>query len=774
MNPRDEIYAEAYRRGLMNDEQKAAYEEGVRRGLFTKPEAPERNLWERLTQNFEDGFERGPVRAARRWGIGDALPMTPLGVLSGEAREFVASGGARTVPGVERDRRVDFEAVSKADPWYSPDAAPPTPMGRANVALLRGAVTLMGQLGGAAADPSSWLGGGRTVATRIASAAATNAGADVATQGLDLASDTQDEFSLTQTAMAAAVGAGLGSLAEAARPLAKWAEDAFTAPREPKPEPESAAPTAATKEAPNGVEIPEGAKVIENTEAGAVWENPDGSLEGEVVTGNTDGAGAVNAQPAPPVDPGTQPLAFVRPVEPKGLIRQAKQKIDEKGLLPAIGEAMDRLYTATVAEQHPIPMAVEGLRSRIESKTGKPLDILPGDDPRKLARGSYDVRAIGHMDIMNGVVPYRGTTPEGPALGEVFAAVTAREVRDGISPEDALKGFNDYLTARRGVEEWARRARGELDRDPLPADKGGDAVTLQAHITAAEAANPHFVELADQVNEYGRLLWKKSFDAGLIDKESYEAANAARTFYVPFRRVMDESASAGGAGSAKGSVAKKFKGSDRDVLGPLETLAQQTYEINRRIRQNEINAGMVKLATTLDKLLGETGANGVMRKVKAPSKPITVTGEEIARNGWDAMMSEDSFTIYRPGELNEGGRAIIYAWKDGKREAWEILDPDMGRDLYNAMTGMSREMADVMTTFLAAPSAVLRAGVTTNPEFLVTNFIRDQLSAWVLTDVGFNPGIDVVGGLKDPGRFLAFDGIRGVGSELGVSDAISA
>jgi hypothetical protein len=476
------------------------------------------------------------------------------------------------------------------------------------------------------------------------------------------------------------------------------------------------------------------------------------------------------------------PLDFVHPMEKRpGPIESAAETIKEKGIPGAVAQWMSKLYTGLVSEQHPLVRAVEQLRSGIEAETGKPLDINPSQDPRKLARGGFDTYNIGHMDVMHGVHPYRGTAPEGPALADVVSAVTARGVRNGRTPEAALKAFNDYLTARRGVEEWGRFEKGDLEEPPLPASKGGDRANLERHIAAAEAAHPEYLQMADDVNEYGRALWTKMFDAGLISRDTYVGANNARTFYVPFRRVMDESTTVrGGVNAGKTDAAKGFKGSERDVIGPIESLARQTYEVARRIRQNDINLGLVKMAEQLDKLLKRAdpeATNGLLEKVPTPTRPITVSAEELQSKGFDALFGEESATIWRPGELHDGGRPIIYAWRNGKREAWEIMDPEWGADIYNAMVGMSKPLDDIAMRMLSVFSSTLRAGITTNPEFLFTNFVRDQVANWILTDVGFVPGegalgvLDEVKGTDTTRLYAASGGITGGQAVAGVRDA---
>jgi hypothetical protein len=514
-----------------------------------------------------------------------------------------------------------------------------------------------------------------------------------------------------------------------------------------------------TAKAPKAVEAPGPAKPAPATDVAAPAEPAPAARPQAMpaaVEGTPEPTIAAPSGEEPPAPTGG-PLSFVRPVEPKSFWADRKAEIDSKGWAGAIADWAEHGYTSLVAEQHPLVRATEQLRSGIEAATGKPVDLLPSEDPTKLARAGHDVFNIGHMDVMHGVHDYHGVEPTSPALADVVASVTQKGQRGDLDPPGALKQFNDYLTARRGVEEWDRYDRGEIPNEPLPVAAGGDRANLEMHIAQAEAANPRYVEMADAVNQYGRALWKKQLDAGLISRETYDGANNAREFYVPFKRAMDEGATIkGGGSSGEGSVAKGFEGSNRDVLGPMEALVNQTYEVARRIRQNDINLSLVNLGRQFDEVMAAKGVeapNGLLERVKEPNRPMGISPDELKamtnRNApddmIDTMFDEDAMHVWRPGrDQRQGPGGHLHL---GGRQARGLGDqgPEWGADIFNAMTGVSKPVDDLIMRIGAAASATLRAGVTTNPEFMFTNFIRDQMSAWIVTDEGFIPGEGALG-----------------------------
>ncbi|MGN6063845.1 LPD38 domain-containing protein [Brevundimonas diminuta] len=772
MTDRQAAMAEAYRRGIMKPEQKVAYEEAMRRGLV---QGPERTLGQRFLDNLEDGFQRSGVgnilRSADPGGDGllNLRDLTKvregspaawlLDRTAGRDREWFATDAA--VPGVgkvlsgralegtvraqrERERRQLYESKAEADPISNP----------ADFAAF-----LSGQIVGGGVSPENWIGGGagrglplaRRLATGAAEQALVAGAVDVSLQLGDMGAGVQDEYSGLQTAGAAALGAGLSTAIDAARPVSRFVRDAFTAKVEPVgATTQQASPTVA----PNSPEISSVAQetpTVAGVEVGA--QNPPSAAP-------SASAAALTAAEAPVALP---EFGIVQRVERKSPFRDLVGKAKAGETPQVVGEWLGRAYTALISDHHPLIRAVDSLRSQTEELTGTPVDLLPSQDPRKLARGRFDWAAIGHQDLLHGVHDYGGLEPKTPALADVISAVSVRAKRAGEKAEDALQRFNEYMVARRSSLEWDRHARGELENAPVARSKD----QAEAFIAHMEKMHPEFRELSDAVNLYSQGLLKKAFDGGLIDQATYNASLANRDFYVPLRRVLDDDPATGGKGGGKNATAevKAFKGSERDIVDPISVLIERTYRLNQRLRQNDLNNAFIRLGERLEaakRTAGITdGENGWLRKVDTPRKPIKVSREEIAAQSKarpdlvEQMFDDDGIEVWRPGEINDAGRPILYSWRNGKRQAWEIVDETWGRDVFEAMAGMSKGMQDTFLNAMAAPTAVLSQTITRDPAFLLSNFIRDQVSSWIVTDVGFVPG----------------EGLRGIADELMQTDA---
>lgn len=763
MSAQADLWAEAYRRGILPPEKKALYEEALRRGLVT---GPERSLGQRFLDNVSDAWERSAAGQLQRQLDPQNNGMNPIedffltpeilegGLVDraldatwGQQRSYLRSVNDETrrdAPMIarERARRETYAARAESDPIRNP---------------LEFGAFLSGQIAGAGASPESWVAPGRTVVGRAAGNAAVNAGTDVLLQGNDVASGVQDRYSLGQTVGAAALGAGLSVTFDVARPLSNAVRRAFTDKVEPRVIPDTGATEGITVETPDGqvFDVP---REPRPTEAGADPAVP----------------------PAPPAPP---EFDIVRPMERRGFLADIGRVTREGEMPRVVGDALGKLYTATFDRLHPMVRTVEQMRAQIEEVTGQPLDLKPSQDPLKLARVGYDAFSIGHQDILHGVHDYRGTTPNTPALADIITAVSAREMRRGGKPDAMVEQFGRYLAARRSLGEWDRHAKGELENAPIAKSRD----ETRAFLDRMDAEEPTFRELSDQANQYAQALLKKKLDAGLIDQATFDSATSARDFYAPLRRVMDREAGGPGVGGKnKSSEVKRFRGSDRDIVNPLEVLAQESYRLSQRIRQNDINLSVVRMAEQLDRVLkgiDPEAENAFLRKVDRPMQKTTVGADELARASGASReviddLFEDDLEVFRPGDINEGGRPILYIWRDGKREAFELVDEDWGRMTYEAISSLTRAQEDVFQNLLGTSTQFVSRTITRDPAFIFTNFIRDQLSTWIISDVGFKPGEGVLGVRDeltgaDSGRLYALGGgLSGGESTAGITAAL--
>lgn len=190
-------------------------------------------------EQFVDAVAGKPVRPAAgqprdlKQAVGkavrdtvDAVPGLQAGgaglSIAGEFADHVAPGTRDRVIERERQRRAEFAAKSKADPFYKAD-------GGVAGKTAHGAAALLGVLSGTALDPTSYLTAGDTVLARVLVQGGLSAGADVMGQTSAQDAGLQQDLDLNQTAMSGAAGMAFSGLAEGATAAGKAIREARVA-----------------------------------------------------------------------------------------------------------------------------------------------------------------------------------------------------------------------------------------------------------------------------------------------------------------------------------------------------------------------------------------------------------------------------------------------------------------------------------------------------------------------------------------------------------------
>lgn len=432
------------------------------------------------------------------------------------------------------------------------------------------------------------------------------------------------------------------------------------------------------------------------------------------------------------------------------------------GIGNTIADAIHRAYSFLFDDLHPLQQAVRGLLRAHRENTGRTLDLKTGSDPYKLARLSRGAYAAGHMDIVHGVHGYRQLNPSSPSLRD--AIIEAMGSRNVLSRWDDARAtsFGSYLWSRRALGEWDRFDRGEIPNPPDKLTKGDHATNVRE----LEAANPAFKSAAGKVHAWARALWLKKREAGLITEKQYQEGLAIKD-YVPGLRDWTYDGDPVGKGGKKGSDAKagivrRFRGSTRDVINPLESLMADAYETAMAIARNDVVKQLDRLATMAGPGGGRIAERVPSHEMRATmvdpleaveraarQSGMSTTDAIILRDTVESAIGDESVAIFRPAIINEKGEAIAFFRDGGELKALRLADGTFGREMYRALTTMSRTEKNFFIEMLAQPAALLRAGIVTTPEFLVANFVRDQAMAAIfygkpLTRVG-----RTLGGMAD-------------------------
>lgn len=452
-----------------------------------------------------------------------------------------------------------------------------------------------------------------------------------------------------------------------------------------------------------------------------------------------------------------------------GVIHAMARKVKE-GPVQAVQDFADEVYRGVIDHLDPWRRAVKRLDAIYYRNTGKRLDLSVVEDPFKLLRSIPSVASAGHMDVMYGVHGYHELDPDTASLAD--ALTVALGDKFFAWDDAAIRDFGTYLTGRRMVHLYENYRKGLLSQPPDNMGNGqGYSPFWETAVAEAELANPQYAEAAGLIYDWTDALLMKRLNAGLITPEAYRQVREDHPEYVPlFRDVSDREQAGGrrGVDTERQGGLIRLKGSDRAVVNPIHSLMQMAYEVNAAIARNDA----LKALDDLGRLVGPDGAQIVERlprkeikgtKVDAldaldkAANEIGISGPdyEYVRDALGDLFGDDAVTsVYRAVDMTpRAGENVLWVWRDGVKHPLQLPDGKWGRDMIESFAASTPPMTSFALELAAMPARTLRAGVTAHPTFFAANWVRDQFTAAILTDVGYIPGLD---------------NFRGIGAEAGL------
>ncbi|WP_375408501.1 LPD38 domain-containing protein [uncultured Methylobacterium sp.] len=442
-----------------------------------------------------------------------------------------------------------------------------------------------------------------------------------------------------------------------------------------------------------------------------------------------------------------QAAAIVRPAEREGILNS----IRKDGVVSTIRMVMSRIYENLADDKTDVSKAVREMARSIYVATGKRVTLEGSANPEMLLRQFGRAQQAAIQDMMHGVRPYRGTVPEGPSLHDAIATATGAPGALGRWNETAVKAFDDYMVMRRAEVLYDRFDAGEMPNRPVAMSKE----KVKAAIAEAEAANPKFREGADQVHGFTRELLRKQFEGGLITREVFDNLTK-ETFYVPLFRHMDDKPGGGSSSSTTdgpGTVdtIKKIKGSDRDVIPPTQSLMTQAFLVNRTLQHNDIIKSLVSLSRQVKdagglgagRLVEEIPATQLVGKkfdleevVRAAAKQNGMTNDDTAilTGALTDVFGDDPImaSIFRAEPTGKRSEPIVFYKEGGQMRAVRLSAKSEGLGIYEAVAGLPPVGQDIALKMVAYASGVTRSGITADPTFILSNFVRDQFAVGIL------------------------------------------
>jgi len=285
--------------------------------------------------------------------------------------------------------------------------------------------------------------------------------------------------------------------------------------------------------------------------------------------------------------------------------------------------------------------------------------------------------------------------------GEALSHEVSRAAGWRGAAESRLRtNFTPVLESAKGVEDevvalaTAERAI-ELNRRGLV--KTREPIATHEAVVQQLGANPQVRNAVDQLRAYYRELLDARLANGVITQEAYDNILANNEAYIPFLREFDQAVEGAGAGmGGDGRLASTRTGVRRmkegtatsDIVNPFEQAIRDTQETERRIAKQRVTNTVAQLVEQ-----NPQAAEGWIRRIDNIGK---------AREG-------------RGIQVNVGGQ----------RQAYEVMDQGM----LDAFAAMEPHTNNIVMRFLRLPKRFLQFGITTMPDFMAANALRDATAA---------------------------------------------
>ncbi len=321
----------------------------------------------------------------------------------------------------------------------------------------------------------------------------------------------------------------------------------------------------------------------------------------------------------------------------------------------------------------------------------------------------------------------------GPGLRQILKPIA----NDGVQ----VRRFSDYAVAKRALELMGRGIKTGFEKNKVELEK----------VINENAKN--FEPIFRNVVEYQNNVLTYLKDSGVLSNKMFSAIKEANKDYVPFFRILDKEGSSGLSKKIFNPI-RTIKGSDREIIDPLESIIKNTYVYVQMAERNNVVKTLHDLAKSSKK-----GAD-LVKVLPIKSKPISIKNKELEKAIEKAdpdseMLSllqqfsgkgkllPDEIEVFRTIGQSNLSNTISYMNK-GKRVVLEVDE-----DVAKALKGMDEESLNIVWRLLSVPATTLRAGAILDPDFFIRNSIRDNVTAAVYSGNGFRPWlVDFISGFN--------------------------
>ena len=348
----------------------------------------------------------------------------------------------------------------------------------------------------------------------------------------------------------------------------------------------------------------------------------------------------------------------------------------------------NRFYSYWVNKYQPLKLLKD-----LAKKRGASLN--PWEDPELVARmhASAVVKAQGFLNLYTSEFNQQTGNYEitGKSLKAVLDDFDNTFVNDEPSSDQRQEDFNDYLVARRYIEDLSQKDIKITD------EQKAKSIADMTRLAAKYGKKFKFFDVfAEEVYEYQRRVLKLLVSSGNINQDAYDAIVLANPNYVPFQRVFDEVDAEGefinnkvfSAANAD-KVIKEIVGSEKEVKFVFESIIKNTYKIHNIASRNQV-------ALTISRM-SKYAPEYVQYSQKSGADTITV-------------------------------------FDKGVKKYYKVSAP-----MLKMMNSFNPSQLGWLDTFFAIPRSLFTAATTLTPEFIASSVIREAHSSAILSGGKIKP-----------------------------------
>jgi len=343
--------------------------------------------------------------------------------------------------------------------------------------------------------------------------------------------------------------------------------------------------------------------------------------------------------------------------------------------------------------------------------------------------------AAGLPSIMEGLMMYAAPKWEG---GVLTVDDTTVGLLDALKPvKDDINGWLGWMVGRRAK---ALKAQG---RENLMTDTDIDA--LLSLSAGKEAA---FKDAALKYLRIKKAVLDVAEQAGLIDPVGRASWDSVE--YIPFYRQDETEGDTIGPGTRQGlskqsSGIQKLKGGQQNLADPLGNIVRNfTRLIDASLKNNAMLEAVKEYGPTFFEKVPMSGSfeRIAMSQVKKVLLDRGVPQSLIDAMPQDTLVGLTKLWAVKPPTDDD----VVRVMRDGKPEYYRVPD----KDLLASLTAFKVPSMHWALSPFKFFKKLLTVGVTSSPEFMARNFVRDSLSSWVISDDKFRVGWDSVKGIISP------------------------